>query len=107
MARGAGNLSDRVRGRSRRVTKAFSRAAASGELPEFSGVIASEAKQSISPRVLNHGLLRFARNDRVRLEAVTYGRLLTLRTQARTSASTSGSAALTSCTVMPALIRGS
>ena len=40
-------------------------------------------------------------------EAVTYGRLLTLRTHTRTSASTSGSTALTSCTVMPALIRGS
>ena len=35
------------------------------------------------------------------------GRLLTLFTQARTSASTSGSTALTSCTVMPALMRGS
>jgi len=34
-------------------------------------------------------------------------RLLTLRTHARTSASTSGNIALTSCTVMPALIRGS
>ena len=37
----------------------------------------------------------------------TYGRLLTLRTHVRTSASTSGSNSLTSCTVMPGLIRGS
>jgi hypothetical protein len=35
------------------------------------------------------------------------GRLLTLRTQTRTSASTSGSTSLTSCTVMPALTLGS
>jgi len=34
-------------------------------------------------------------------------KLFTLRTQARTSASTSGSTSLTSWTVMPALIRGS
>jgi len=35
------------------------------------------------------------------------GSLLTFRTQARTSASTSGSTAFTSSTVMPGLMRGS
>ncbi len=40
-------------------------------------------------------------------EARHFGRSLTLATQARTSDITSGSTSLTSCTVMPALMRGS
>ncbi|MDE5458662.1 hypothetical protein GWE18_39050 [Bradyrhizobium sp. CSA112] len=42
----------------RGMMKGFVRAAASGELPTFSAVIASAAKQSICPRTLKHGLLR-------------------------------------------------
>jgi len=77
------------------------------------------AKQSIYPRALRHGFASLRPQRRGESgggpnaawqpsrRPVTYGRLLTLRTHARTSASTSGSRSLTSCTVMPGLIRGS
>ena len=47
-----------------------------------------------------------ARNDKLPHPA-SLRQIVDLATQARTSASTSGSTALTSCTVMPALMRGS
>ena len=69
--RGEPDLQPTREGGLRNLTKGFAKTVAGGELPEFSAVIVSEAKQSISPHVLNHGLLRFARNDGVRPEAIT------------------------------------
>jgi len=78
------------KGCSRGVTNSFARAAANRESPKFSASLrANDGGEARAPR------------------PATYGRLLTLRTHVRTSASTSGSNSLTSCTVMPGLIRGS